>query len=158
MSKPEVLNSGIVSVTFGEGVRIVQPVNLYDCILSDNVFIGPFVEVQSDVVVGRNTKIQSHSFVCSKVTIGEDCFIGHGVMFINDVFSDGGPARGDKSKWKKTTIGDKVSIGSNATIMPVSICSDVVIAAGAVVIKDIDEAGTYVGVPARRVEKGKTIS
>ena len=93
--------------------------------------------------------MQSHAFICELVTIGEDCFVGHGVMFINDTFSTGGPARGDKELWRETVIGNRVSIGSNATIMPVRIADDVVIGAGAVVTSDIAAAGTYVGNPAR---------
>ena len=73
-------------VTTGIGVKIIQPVNLYGCTLEDNVFVGPFVEIQNDVTIGERTRIQSHSFICSKVEIGSDCFIGHGVMFINDKF------------------------------------------------------------------------
>ena len=137
-------------VVFGENVKIVKPVNLYGCNIGSNSFIGPFVEIQKDVIIGENTKIQSHTFICELVTIGNDCFIGHGVMFINDLFSDGGPAGGDKSKWKITTIGNKVSIGSNATILPVSICDNVVIGAGAVVTKDISESGVYAGNPAKK--------
>jgi acetyltransferase-like isoleucine patch superfamily enzyme len=87
------------------------------------------------------------------VTIGADCFIGHGVMFVNDRFSGGGPARGDMSKWEATVIGDRVSIGSNATIMPVTICDDVVIGAGAVVTKSIDVPGSYAGNPARLLRR-----
>jgi acetyltransferase-like isoleucine patch superfamily enzyme len=83
------------------------------------------------------------------VTIGDDCFIGHGVMFINDVFARGGPARGDKALWRSTQVGSRVSIGSNATILPVRICDDVVIGAGAVVTKDISKSGIYAGNPAR---------
>jgi acetyltransferase-like isoleucine patch superfamily enzyme len=85
------------------------------------------------------------------VTIGDDCFIGHGVMFINDTFSGGGPAGGDASKWKTTQIGSHVSIGSNATILPVQICDRVVIGAGAVVTKDITETGVYAGNPAKKL-------
>lgn len=151
MIKPEMLNSGIVNVTFGEGVRVVHPANLYGCELSDNVFIGPFVEVQSDVVIGKNTKIQSHSFVCSMVSIGEDCFIGHGVMFVNDLFAGGGPAMGNKELWKKTAVGNHVSIGTNSTILPVSICDNTVIGAGSVVTKNIDSPGIYAGVPATKI-------
>jgi acetyltransferase-like isoleucine patch superfamily enzyme len=77
------------------------------------------------------------------VSIGEDCFIGHGAMFINDTFSTGGPARGQRELWRATRIGYRVSIGSNATILPVQICDDVVIGAGAVVTKDITVSGTY---------------
>ncbi|MDY3112753.1 MAG: acyltransferase [Helicobacter sp.] len=135
------------------GVRVVEPCNLYECELSDGVFVGPFVEIQKGVRVGKNTKIQSHSFICELVSIGEECFIGHGVMFINDSFSDGGPAGGDVSKWKKTQIGNHVSIGSNATIMPVSICDGVVIGAGSVVTKDIVKKGVYAGNPARFIRE-----
>ena len=141
---------GVVDVQFGENVTIVQPVNLYGCTIGANTFIGPFVEIQKDVVVGDNCKIQSHSFVCELVTIGNNCFIGHGVMFINDTFVQGKPAQGKKELWKKTTIGNNVSIGSNATILPVNICNNVVIDAGAVVTKDIETEGVYVGNPAKR--------
>src|SRR5690606_23924821 len=109
-------------------------------------------EIQKDVVVGDRTKIQSHTFVCELVTIGNDCFIGHGVMFINDLFEKGGPAGGDKNLWKSTTIGNKVSIGSNATILPVNICDNVVIGAGAVVTKNINTPGVYVGNPAKKIK------
>jgi acetyltransferase-like isoleucine patch superfamily enzyme len=137
----------------GLQTKIMEPVNLYECTLGECCFVGPFVEIQKGVVIGSFTKIQSHSFVCELVSIGEQCFIGHGVMFVNDLFSDGAPANGDKSKWKSTRIGNKVSIGSNATILPVTICDQVVIGAGAVVTKDILEPGTYVGNPARKLLK-----
>lgn len=140
--------SGIIDVHFGKNVVVIHPVNIYGCSIGDNSFVGPFVEVQKNVVIGTNCKIQSHSFVCDGVTIGDNCFIGHGVMFVNDLFSDGKPANGDLDKWKKTTIGNHVSIGSNATILPVTICDQVVIGAGAVVTKSIDKPGIYVGNPA----------
>jgi len=150
-NSPRLLRTGIVDVKFGTGVTVVEPANLYGCTIGDDVFIGPFVEVQRDVTIGARTRVQSHSFICELVTIGEDCFIAHGVMFINDRFDIGGPAKGRKDLWKSTTIGNRVSIGSNATIMPVAICDDVVIGAGAVVTKAIDEPGTYAGNPARRL-------
>lgn len=139
----------IRDVVFGAGVSVVEPVNIYGCTLNDGVFVGPFVEIQSDVVIGPRTRVQSHSFICSLVTIGADCFIGHGVMFVNDKFSAGGPAGGDPTFWGRTEIGDRVSIGSNATILPVTICNDVVVGAGAVVTRDILEPGIYAGNPAR---------
>lgn len=145
-----VLKSKIIDVNFGENVTIIEPVNIYDCTINDNCFIGPFTEIQKDVTIGSNTKIQSHSFVCELVTIGQNCFIGHGVMFINDLFSDGGPAKGEKTKWKCTNIGNNVSIGSNATILPVNVCNNVVIGAGSVVTKDIVEPGVYYGNPAKK--------
>lgn len=155
MSAPEVREIAVRDVTCGANVVIVQPSNLYGCTLGDGVFVGPFVEIQKGVSVGARTRIQSHSFVCELVSIGEDCFIGHGVMFINDTFANGGPARGDKSLWRQTRIGNRVSIGSNATILPVDICDDVVIGAGAVVTRDLTRSGTYVGNPARRMENSR---
>ena len=154
MIKPKITPAGIDGVNFGDRVRIIEPVNLYGCEIGNDVFIGPFVEIQKGVSIGDRTKIQSHSFVCELVEIGSDCFIGHGVMFINDTFSGGGPARGDRSLWKSTLIGDRVSVGSNATILPVRICSDVVVGAGAVITKDIAEPGVYVGNPARLMMAG----
>lgn len=142
---------GIRDVKFGENVHIVEPVNLYGCEIGFHTFIGPFVEIQKNVSIGNNCKIQSHTFICELVEIGNNCFISHGVMFINDVFSAGAPAGGDVSKWKKTVIGNHVSIGSNATILPVKIVDNVVIGAGAVVTKNILESGVYVGNPARKL-------
>ena len=149
MNQPKIKEAGIVNVKFGENVTVVNPVNLYGCAIGSDVFIGPFVEIQKDVAIGDRTKVQSHSFICELVQIGKDCFVGHGVMFINDLFESGGPARGDKLLWKQTKIGDNVSIGSNATILPVEVCNDVVIGAGSVVTKNIEESGIYAGNPAR---------
>jgi acetyltransferase-like isoleucine patch superfamily enzyme len=149
--KPIIQESTIRDVIFGEDVTIVQPVNLYGCTIGGKSFIGPFTEIQKNVMIGKNCRIQSHSFICEMVTIGDDCFIGHGVVFINDIFSEGRPARGNKDLWKETNIGNRVSIGSNATLLPISVCDDVVIGAGAVVTKDITEPGVYVGNPARRL-------
>jgi len=144
--------AGIAADTvFGEKVTVVQPVNLYGCTIGSNTFIGPFVEIQRNAKIGRSCRIQSHSFICELVEIGDHCFIGHGVMFINDLFAGGGPAGGDPSKWKATRIGHHVSIGSNATILPVNICDNVVIGAGAVVTKDILQPGIYAGNPARKL-------
>ena len=141
----------ISNVKFGKNCSIIKPVNLYGCTLGDNVFIGPFVEIQKDVDIGKNTKIQSHTFICELVSIGENCFIAHGVMFINDLFSNGGPANGDENLWKSTEIGNNVSIGTNSTILPVKIVDNVVIGAGSVVTKNILESGTYVGNPAKKI-------
>ena len=151
MTREMVLNIDVIDVQFGSRVKIVQPSNLYGCILGDDVFVGPFVEIQSNVVVGDRTKVQSHSFICSLVTIGLDCFIGHGVMFVNDKFAGGAPAGGDQLKWEQTVVGNNVSIGSNATILPVKICDHEVIGAGAVVTKDIQQSGIYMGNPAKFV-------
>lgn len=153
MNKPIIFKSQIKDVLFGEDVKIVEPLNIYSCRIGDSCFIGPFTEIQKEVIIGKRTKVQSHSFICELVTIGDDCFIGHGVMFINDLFQGGAPAGGDKTKWKKTIIGNKVSIGSNATILPVTICDNVVIGAGSVVTKNIDNPGIYIGNPAKIMNK-----
>ena len=143
--------SGIKNVSFGKNVKVIKPVNLYGCSIGDQCFIGPFVEIQKNVAIGKESKVQSHSFICELVEIGDHCFIGHGVMFINDLFQKGGPAGGDQTMWKATKIGNHVSIGSNATILPVSIIDHVVIGAGSVVTKDITEVGVYAGNPARKI-------
>jgi acetyltransferase-like isoleucine patch superfamily enzyme len=141
--------TGIVDVKMGENVTVVLPVNIYGSSIGNHNFIGPFVEIQKNTQIGDNNKIQSHSFICEFVEIGNHCFIGHSVVFINDLFSEGKPAGGDKTKWKHTRIGNHVSIGSNATILPVNICDHVVIGAGSVVTKSITKPGFYVGNPAR---------
>ena len=143
------LESNVVNAEIGRNVKIVKPSNIYGCKIGDNCFIGPFVEIQKSVVIGKNTKIQSHSFICELVNIGCDCFIGHGVMFVNDLFSNGGPARGNIDLWRSTHIGNNVAIGSNATILPVTICDNVVIGAGSVVTKNILKSGIYIGNPAK---------
>ncbi len=153
MAEPRRLKAGIVNVTFGEGVTVVEPCNLYGCTIGDGSFIGPFVEIQKQVTVGKRVRVQSHAFICELVTIGDDCFISHGAMFINDLFQMGGPAWGRNDLWKQTVLGSKVSIGTNATILPVSICDNVVIGAGAVVTKNITTPGVYAGNPARLIRK-----
>ena len=154
----EVLNSGIVDVSAHETVKIYMPSHLYGCTLDENVFVGPFCEIQNDVKIGANTRIQSHAFICSMVVIGRDCFIGHAVNFTNDKFVNGSRAFGDASKLNETLIGDRVNIGSNSTILPVKICDDVTIGAGSVVTRDIEHPGTYYGVPARRAGHEDKIS
>lgn len=150
---PTFFQSGIKNVNFGENVKVVEPVNIYGCSVGDDCFIGPFVEIQKNASIGSRTKVQSHTFICELVHIGDDCFIGHGVMFINDLFQKGGPAQGDKSLWLPTIIGNQVSIGSNATILPVNICDRVVIGAGAVVTKNITKPGIYAGNPAKLIKE-----
>ena len=136
------------NVKKGKNVKIIQPVNIYGCTLGDDVFVGPFVEIQNDVIIGNNTRIQSHSFICSNVSIGEFCFIGHGVMFTNDKFTD----KKLSKNFLPTYIGNKVYIGSNATILPISICDNVVVGAGSVVTKDINDPGIYAGNPAKKLK------
>jgi acetyltransferase-like isoleucine patch superfamily enzyme len=121
-------------------------INIYGCTISENVFVGPFVEIQKNVSIGCGSRISSHSFICEDVTIGENCFIGHGVMFTNDKFDSL-----DLKSWNKrpTLIGNNVRIGSNATILPVQIGDNAVIGAGAVVTKNVAANTTVKGNPAK---------
>jgi acetyltransferase-like isoleucine patch superfamily enzyme len=155
VTTPDIRQVSIRDVAFGARVKVIEPCNLYECRIGDDCFVGPFTEIQKGAIIGARTRVQSHAFVCELVTIGQDCFIGHGVMFINDAFATGAPARGKKELWRETVIGDRVSIGSNATIMPVRIVDDVVIGAGSVVTRDIMAAGSYAGNPARLLKLRK---
>jgi acetyltransferase-like isoleucine patch superfamily enzyme len=152
VNAPELRGIGIVDVKFGDNVTVMQPVNLYGCAIGDKSFIGPFVEIQKGANIGKRCRIQSHAFICELVMIGDDCFISHGVMFINDCFRSGGPSS-TPDDWRPTKIGNHVSIGTNATILPVTICDRAVVGAGAVVTKDIAEPGFYVGNPARLLRR-----
>ena len=146
------IKSKITNLKHGKKCTIIEPVNIYGSKFEDNVFVGPFVEIQKNTRIGKNTRVQSHSFICEKVEIGKNCFIGHGVMFINDDFKKGKITR-NFSLFKKTKIGDQVIIGSNSTILPVSICSGTVIGAGSVVTKSIKKKGVYAGNPAKFLRK-----
>lgn len=149
MTPAKLRQAGIVNVRFGARVTVIEPANLYGCTLGDDCFVGPFVEIQSDVTIGQRCRIQSHAFICELVTIGDDCFISHGAMFVNDLFSIGGPAKGRRDLWRSTRIGSHVSIGTNVTVLPVEICDHVVVGAGSVVTKNITQPGIYAGNPAR---------
>ena len=152
-NKPSsIFQCSLRNVSFGNEVTVVEPCNLYGCTIGDNVFIGPFVEIQKDVVIKSGSRIQSHTFICELVRIGENCFIGHGVMFTNDLFTEGYPSL-SANNWKETHIGDNVSIGSNTTILPVRIADGVVVGAGSVVTKNLEERGIYAGNPARLIRK-----
>tara|TARA_Y100000588_G_scaffold152200_1_gene166308 strand:- start:1951 stop:2412 length:462 start_codon:yes stop_codon:yes gene_type:complete len=152
MNHPKIIKAGVRDVSFGSNVTVVEPCNLYECEIGDDAFIGPFVEIQQGVVVGAGSRIQSHSFICEKVIIGKDCFIGHGVTFINDTFQSG-KISFDPNDWLETMVGDGVIIGSNATILPVQIASGVVVGAGSVVTNNLLETGIYAGNPARFLRK-----
>ena len=145
------MSNFIENLKKGKNCKIIEPVNIYGATLGNNVFIGPFVEIQKNVFVDDNTRIQSHSFLCEKVKIGKNCFIGHGTMFINDDFKN------DKINkvFKQTNISNNVLIGSNSTILPVKICSKVIIGAGSVVTKNINKSGVYAGNPAKFIRKLK---
>jgi acetyltransferase-like isoleucine patch superfamily enzyme len=139
----------IKNVKFGKNVKIIEPVNLYGCEIGDNCFIGPFVEIQKNVVIKQNTRIQSHSFICEYVKIGKNCFIGHGVNFINDKFKNNKLIKKSK-KLLRTIVMYNVKIGSNSTILPIKIENNVVIGAGSVVSKNCKKNLIYFGNPAKK--------
>jgi acetyltransferase-like isoleucine patch superfamily enzyme len=149
--RPKLSEVGLVDVDWGADVRVFLPANLYGCRIGDRTIVGPFCEIQRGASIGSDCRIQSHSFICDLVKIGNFCFIGHGVMFVNDLFTEGGPANGDRTKWKSSVVGDHVSIGSNATILPVNIVAGVVVGAGAVVTRDLNNKGIYAGNPAKLI-------
>ena len=146
------IKSKIKNLIHGKGCKIIEPVNIYGSKFGKNVFIGPFVEIQNNTSIGDNTRIQSHSFICEKVTIGKNCFVGHGVMFTNDDLKKGKITR-DPKLFKKTKLGNNVVIGSNTTLLPVSIVSVTVIGAGSTVTKNINTKGIYAGTPAKLLRK-----
>lgn len=145
-------------VRLGEGVVIHHPelVNLYGCAIGEGTRVGTFVEIQADVDIGRNCKIQSHSFICSGVVIEDGVFVGHGVMFTNDLYPAAINADGSlkgAADWAclRTRIGRGASIGSHATILPVTIGRHALVAAGAVVTRDVPDHAIVAGVPARQI-------
>ena len=141
----------IKNCKIGENVKIIEPVNLYGCTIGDNCFIGPFVEIQKNVIIGDETRVQSHSFICDGVIIGKHCFIGHGTMFTNDIFVDSP----NFENWikKSTNIGNDVRVGSNVTFLPVTIGYNSIIGAGSVVTKDVPDNCVIAGNPAKLIRK-----
>ncbi|EAB6030754.1 N-acetyltransferase [Salmonella enterica] len=139
--------SAVHNVTSGENVVTYEPVNIYDCRLGNNVSVGPFVEIQGNTQTGTDSKIQSHTFICQYVTIGSRCFIGHGVMFFNNMFREGKP-NAERDSWGHITIGNNVQGGSGVTILADTTCDGAVIGAGSVVTKSIT-GSVYAGNPAK---------
>ena len=147
-------------VIMGEGVVIPQPdlVNLFGCVIGDSSMIGPFVEVQAGVVIGKRCRVQSHTSLCSGVVLGDDVFIGHGVMFTNDRHprasnNDGSRIGPDDWLMEEITVGSRSTIGSGSVILPgVTIGSGVMVGAGSVVTKSIPDNKTVIGNPAREID------
>ena len=143
----------IINCLIAPSVRVFCPdlVNLYGCTIGKETTIGPFVEIQSDVEIGENCSIQSHSFICSDVHMGNDVFIGHGVMFTNDRYP-----KSHNPDWvcEPTFVEDSVSIGTGAIVLPgVVLGKGCIIGAGAVVTKDVPPGTTVIGIPAEQIKK-----
>ena len=135
----------------GKNVKIIEPVNLYGCVIGNNCFIGPFVEIQRNVIIGDDTRVQSHCFICDGVTIGKHCFISHGTIFTNDLFIDSP----NFESWirRETEVGNDVRIGSNVTLLPITVGDNAIIGAGAVVTKDVPANRVVAGNPAKIIRK-----
>jgi len=152
------------SVRLGDNVKIFHPtlVNLYGCTVGTDTKIGAFVEIQKNASIGARCKISSHTFICEGVTVEDECFIGHGVMFTNDRFplatnADGSPQTEADWKVEPTRVGRRASIGSNATILcGLTIGEGALVGAGAVVTKDVPAYAIVAGVPARIVGDTRT--
>ncbi len=145
MDYPQNDSQLIRNCKIGEGTKVWNFVNMYECVIGRDSMIGTFVEIQAGVMIGDRTRVQSHTFICELVTIGSDVFVGHGVMFINDTM----PPQPAKEDWKTTTIEDGASIGSNVTLLPVVIGKDSVVGAGSTVTKDVPPGAIVAGNPAR---------
>ena len=140
--------STLIDCRIGDDCTIWRYVNLYGCDLGDDCMVGSFVEIQEDVTVGDRCRIQSHAFVCSKVSLGDDVFVSHGATFVNDRR----PPSGDESEWESTVVGDGAVIGSNATLLPVEIGENALVGAGAVVTDDVPDGAVVAGNPAEVIE------
>ena len=149
----------INNVKVGTNVKIFDFVNAYGCQIDDNSKIGAFVEIQKGAFIGKNCKISSHSFICEGVHIEDNCFIGHGVMFTNDLLPratnlDGSAQNEDDWTLVETFVKKGASIGSNATILcGITLGENSLIGAGAVVVSDVPENSVVVGNPARVIKK-----
>jgi len=147
------------NVDLGENVVLQDFINLYGCRIGDNTKIGPFVEVQRNAAVGRNCKIQSHCFICEGVTIEDEVFVGHGVMFINDRYPRAATEAGalqTEADWSvvRTLVKKGASIGSNATILcGVTVGEGAIVGAGSVVTKDVPSRTIVAGNPAKVIRK-----
>jgi UDP-2-acetamido-3-amino-2,3-dideoxy-glucuronate N-acetyltransferase len=151
----------IDDVEFGDGVVVYSFTNLYGCRIGDGTRVGPFVEIGRGASVGARCKVQSHSFICDGVEIGDEVFVGHGVVFINDKYprattDDGSLQTEDDWELIRTVVGQRATIGSGATILGgVTIGEGALVGAGAVVTRDVAPGETVVGNPARATRVGR---
>jgi UDP-2-acetamido-3-amino-2,3-dideoxy-glucuronate N-acetyltransferase len=147
------------NVILGENVVLNDFINLYGCSIGDNTRIGPFVEVQKNVFIGKRCKISSHTFICEGVTIEDDVFVGHGVMFINDKYPKSTNESGElqtEDDWKvvSTLVKQGASIGSNATLLcGITVGSGSIVGAGSVVTRDVPDKAVVAGNPAKTIRK-----
>lgn len=146
----------VKNTNIGDGTKIWDFANVYGAEIGSMCTVGAYVEVQNDVSIGDGVTVSSHSFLCSLATIENNVFIGHGVMTINDLFPPSRRRTGSDAEWKKLTIKEGATIGSNATLLPVTIGRNSVVAAGAVVTKDVPDNVIVAGNPARLIRQIKT--
>ena len=145
-----IANTALVkNSNIGDGTRIWDFANIYGASIGAKCTIGAYVEIQNEVLIGNGVTVSSHSFLCSLVTIENNVFVGHGVMTINDLFPPSRKRTGSDSDWRRTTIKEGATIGSNATLLPVTIGSNSVVAAGSVVTHDVPENVIVAGNPAK---------
>jgi len=143
----------INNCTIGEGTKVWHFVNLYGCTIGEGCTVGSFVEIQKDVVIGDNVTVSSHTLLCSLVEVEDDVFIGHGVMTINDLYPPSRKRTGSEQEWQRTLIKRGATIGSNATLLPVVIGKGAIVAAGAVVTKDVPDRAVVAGNPATIIKR-----
>ena len=148
-SKTAIVKDAII----GTDTRIWEYTNIYGCQIGNNCNIGSFVEIQNEVIIGNNVTISTHSFICSLVIIEDDVFVGHGVMTINDIKPPSFKRTGSKKDWKSTRIKKGAVIGSNVTLLPVTIGENAQIGAGSVVTKNVPDNCVVAGNPAKIIKK-----
>tara|TARA_B100000959_G_C14717138_1_gene515339 strand:+ start:237 stop:692 length:456 start_codon:yes stop_codon:yes gene_type:complete len=142
-------NTAIVKDTqIGSGTKVWEFANVYGAKIGNDTMIGSYVEIQNNVTIGNNVTVSSHTFICSLVTVDDNVFIGHGVMTINDLHPPSFCRTGSTDQWKETHIKKGAVIGSNSTLLPVTIGVNAEVGAGSVVTKDVPDNAIVAGNPA----------